>query len=245
MGFAPEDVRVHIGSRVHKDVSSSTGDDYSDVTLWIVQAAKYLQRMNDWTCHKQEFSLTLTAGTYEYPYSSAVWSGAALVRPRKIQMDAIRQIDSSRRLTFVDEIEEVDRLLGSQWRDANTQDVVPRYATIRGNSLIVAGKPSASFISDYPTLEGYYYRGEALVTSAADWETTDFEFFDDFYMDVVDLAIIFGMQQEDETEFRTMLQQWNSNRLPELRGYDHTPSSDEQIATPGWYGSVEGESYIH
>jgi len=245
MAFAPSDVRSHVGGRVHKDVSSSTGDDYTDVTLWIVQAARYLQRVNDWTCHKEEFSLTLTASTYIYPFSSAVWSSAALTRPRKIQGDSIRPIGTNNNLRWVDEIEEIGRLLGGQWRDSATGDVVPKYATSRSNSLIVAGKPSAAFIADFATLEGYYFQSEQLDTSSTDWETTDFAFHEDFFMDLVDLSVTFGLQQEDESEFRTMLQQWNQVRLPELRGYDETPHSDEQLETVGWYGSVEGETYIY
>jgi|ETNvirenome_6_85_1030632.scaffolds.fasta_scaffold01043_3 hypothetical protein len=245
MPYAPEDIRPHIGDRVHKDVSTTGTDDYLHVTRWIIQAGYHLQRINDWTCHKQEFSLTLTAGTYAYAYTDTVWDGAALVRPRKLQVDSIRRVNSNKRLIWRDEAEEIDRDLGGNWKDSASANTVSDYASLRGNSLIIAGKPSSDYVSSHPTLEGYYYRGEDFDSSGGDWETTDFAFHSDFFMDHVDLCIIFGMQQEDESEFRTMLAHWDRTRLPELRGYDPTPHSDEQIHVVDWYGAVEGESYIY
>ena len=243
MPYAPEDIRDHIGDRTHKDVDDSGTDDYVHVTRWMVQAGRHLQRVNDWSCHKEEFSLTLSEGVYKYAYAAAVWGGAALVRPRKFQGDSIRPVNTKRTLKWRDEIEEIDRGLGGQWRDSATANTTPQFVSMMGNQLIVAGKPSAGFIADFATLEGYYYLSEDFVTSGDDWETTDFKFYDDFFMDHVDLCIIFGMQQEDESEFRTMLAHWDRTRLPELRGYDPTPHSDEQLNRVGWV--AEGENRIY
>lgn len=232
------DIMQPVARRAHKVIAAAdaTSDDYLDVLAWVQEAVRYLTKVNNWECHKAEWELTtattpaLTAGTYSYALRTLKSDY------RLLQGDAVYYADY--RLEFYAEIAEVDRRLGGpRWKRAAGASGVPLYASLLGNSLVLAPKPSAAFVSQYGTdgLYGYYWRSEAV----SDVSATLF-LYDDFFPDLVEVSLIFGLQQEDDAESRTQLNLWESKRLPLLRGHDPAPMSDDQVDTAAFALGVEG-----
>ena len=232
------DLLTSVGYQAHRSsgIADAVSDDYLDAKRWVERAIRFMQTVNDWTCHKAEFELNttdapaLTAGTYLYNMRTRYSDF------RKIQGDSLHY--GSRGLAWIDEIEEVDRHLGRQWRLSATANGTPSIVTRMGNDLVIGRKPSAEFLTANPGIYGYYYKNEDL-----DAVTTDLLFDEDFYEPLVDVAMIFALQQQDDAEFRTQLDYWTRQRLPEVRGYDPSPHSDEPIATVDWAENIEGSVY--
>jgi hypothetical protein len=228
MAFKGSDIRSAVSDRVHKNIDQTGTRAYTQATRWIQQGVRYLQGVNDWACHKNEFSLTLANDDYDYAFSASSWPTAALTRPRKLQGDSIRY--GSHFLEWKDQVEEIDRLLGPQWKDSATTSATPRYATTYANQLVIAPKPSSAFVTANSLLNGYFFQGEDVTST--NWEDSDLVFYEDLFMPLVDICNIFGMHQEDESALNIMLQRWERLELPNVRGYDFVLHSDEPIEVP-------------
>ena len=228
--MTPTDVKVIVAARGHKDVSTAGTDDDTHVNYWLRQAIRYVQQVNDWPCHKTIFSITLTADDYDYDLTTL------LTRFRKIDGSSVRS--NKRFYAWVDEIEEIDAQLGPAWKDSASGGGTPQFASLMGQQLILAQKPDAAFVASNPTVDGYYFMGED-VTSAS-WLTTELKLYEDFFDDIIEMALIYGLQQEDDSEFRSQMSYWVNHRLPGLRGYDPTVLSNEVISGPDLW--VEGSS---
>ena len=206
-------------------VTLDTGsDDYADVLRWVKMAIRYVQDAGDWQAHKAAWTLTaatspaLTAGTYEYAMRTLKSDF------RKIVADSVRYANQP--LSWKSTIEELDRSItnGPSWKDSATANGTPRYATLMGNNLILAPKPSADFITTNATVYGYYYRKEAMTSTSA-----TLLFSEGFYRFLVDVAMLYADRQEDQRGLTLALQMWRQEHLPLLRGYDETPASDESL----------------
>jgi len=193
----------------------------------------------DFECWRNEFALSLTGLTYQYPYTSAVWSGAALTRPLRFDGNSVRY--QSTHLRLVPSISRIDEMLGAAWKDS-ADGGTPRYVTEMAQSMVFGARPSLAFVVTNPTVAGYYYRGEDLSTDG--YESANLAMYDDFRPYLEELALVFALQQVDDTEFRTMLQQWDKLTLPEMRGYDHIPVDDEPISAPSWASDVDGNEDV-
>ncbi len=238
MSVTVADIKTVVASQLHKDLTAT--EDDSSVEIWVLRALRHMQR-HDFECWREEFRLALTAGTYEYPYTSTVWgasgSEAALVRPLRIDGNSVRY--SGTNLIWRESMYDMDIALGSpRWKDGNNNGT-PLYVTEKSQGLIIGAPPDQNFVDSNPAMQGYYFRGEDLKTSG--FEDVALAMYDDFFEHAVNLSNVFGMQQEDDTEFRAMLQFWNQNDLVEMRSYDHAPRSDEPIQMPSWGLYVEGE----
>lgn len=234
MSFTIDDVRTHVLEQAHKNVSAVSGSvTYNSATRWIQRAIRHFQT-HDFDCWKQEFILTLTAGTYIYPYTSAVWPTAALTRPLRLDGDSIRPYGARDPLIWVDSVQRMDEYLGGgQWKELGTTGTID-YVSERAQSIITGPAPDAAFIADSPTLRGYYFRGEDVSDTDA-----NLAMYDDFFEPLTELSLVFGTQQVDDTEFRTLLQLWEDRHLTELRGYDHVRRADEPIQAPSWARYVD------
>ena len=231
--MTPTQIKTAVALRAQKDISQSGSDDDDDVKSAVISAIRHITGScgQDWPCQKKEFTLSssttpaLTAGTYAYAMRTL------LSDFRKPQSDSIRYGNTL--LEWVDQIEEIDRRLGPQWKDSSASNGTPRYVTMLNNNLILAGKPSSSFVSN--EVKGYYYAREALSTSdSATWLTTDLMLYEDLFFFVVELSLVFLLQQEDDSNFTALLQVWEQKHLVELRGYDESPHSDERLEAPLW-----------
>lgn len=238
MPFTINNVIPYVAEQAHKNPDATSGSE-TDTTLlrWVLRAIRFMQRY-DFECWREQWALTLTAGTYQYNYTDTVWTAAALTRPLRIDGNSIRLNASDQNLGWVPSIQRMDEHLGGAWKDSGTGNGSPSLATEMSQALIIGVKPSQSFITSYSPLRGYYYMGEDL--SSANYRTTNLAMYDDFEEHLINLALVFAMQQTDDTEFRTMLQFWLQNDLVEMRGYDHVPVDDEPIPAPSWAAYVDG-----
>ena len=234
MSITVTDLKTVVAAQAHKVLSLTDHD--TAVESWVLRAIRYAQRF-DFECWRQEFSLTLTALTYVYPYASAIWPAAALTRPLRLDGDSLEYGDNSS-LAFQQSATFLDNALGGPaWKRSATGGT-PQYFTERAQSLIIGARPSTEFVADHPLLYGYYYRGEVL--SGSGFEDLDLAMYDDFYEHIVTLALVFALQQEDDTTFQTQLQYWLQHDLPLMRGYDHIIEEDEEVPAPEWALYVEG-----
>jgi len=231
MAFTGQDIMGSVAVRAHKDVSTAGSDDDSDVKEWTKQAILHVQKADDWRCHKAAWSLTtattpaLAAGTYAYNLRTL------LSNFRKLQGDSVRY--GAHRVEWKETPEQIDRTLGPAWKDG-TESGGPDLCTMMGPNLWLAPNPSASWIADYGTagVAGYYYAGEDV--TSADWEDVDLLFPDDFYIDLVNVAMIYALQTEDDSAFQVLLSQWEQAGLTRLRGYDDVPLGREPVRVPRW-----------
>jgi hypothetical protein len=238
MSFTAQEVMASIAVRAHKDISTAGSDDDLDVKEWVKQAIRHIQKADDWRCQKINFSLTtattpaLTAGTYAYALPTLI------PRYRKLLGNSVRY--GGHGLDWKENSEDIDDALGPQWKDGSKSGS-PGCVTVVGNDLWVAPNPSDAFITANGAtgISGYCYTGEDVASTtaggdAADWEDVALRFPDDFYMEVVDVAMIFALQTEDDSDFQTLLNQWERIGLTRLRGYDEVPLTDEQVPLPIW-----------
>lgn len=239
MPFSINDIKPTIAEQAHKNSLAATGSTTdTSLTRWIVRAVRHMQHY-DFECWRNEFILTVAADDYHYLYTDAVWQGAALVRPLRLDGNSIRASGQRQPLLWAPSINRIDEILGGQWKEvAADGGGTPSYVTEMAQGLIVAAVPDAAFVAAHPTLRGYYYRGEDLSTSG--YEDLDLKMYDDFRVHLENLALVFALQQGDDTEFRSLLQHWDQYELPEMRGYDHAISDDEPIQGPSWAGDVDG-----
>ena len=238
MAITVTQIKTHVTEQAHKDLGATSGSaDDNTVERWVLRAIRYMQRY-DFECWRNEFSLTLSAETYNYPYASAIWTAAALTRPLRIDgSDGAVGYGTSQWLKWKPTIKEIDVALGGHsWKRIGSG--TPTYFSQMGQSLILGCRPSSDFVASYPTLYGYYYRGEDL--SSSGFEDNDLAMYDDFFEHVINLAMVFALQQTDDSEFRTQLQYWLQSDLVEMRGYDHVPSDDEPIPPPPFARLVDG-----
>lgn len=238
MPFTINNVLPYVAEQAHKNPDASSGSE-TDTTLlrWVLRAIRFMQRY-DFECWREQWSCTLTAGTYQYNYTDTVWAGAALARPLRIDGNSIRLNATDQYLEWVPSIQRLDERLGGQWKDSGTANGSPTLATEMSQALIIGVKPSSTFVTNYSPLRGYYYRAEDL--SSSGYRTTDLAMYDDFMEHLINLACVFAFQQTDDTEFRTQLQFWLERDLPEMRAYDHVPMDDEPIPAPAWAAYVDG-----
>lgn len=243
MSFTVSDMKPYVAAQAHKNVRAAAGSTSdNDVERWILRAIRFAQR-HDFECWRAEFQLDLTAGTYLYPYSSAVWNGSALTRPLRLDgSDEGVGYGSSQYLKWVATIKRMDEVLGGHsWKRDTTKRGTPNYFSEMQQSLVIGVPPSQDFIDTNPSLYGYYYRGEDLSTSG--FEDVALAAYDDFFEHLVNLSLVFATQQEDDTEFNTLLQYWLQHDLVEMRGYDHVSSDDEPIPAPPFATYVEGSDH--
>jgi hypothetical protein len=228
-----------VSRRAHMSIEDDGSDYYADVLAAVRLAVRYLQGVNDWSCHKAMWSLTasttpaLTAGTYEYAMRTLNSDF------RKIQADAIHWGNNGTPLFFYDEIEEFGRRIGPEWKRSATANGSPELATMMGQSLVIGPKPSQAWITINGEIHGYYYRAESLTTVGA-----TLLMYEDFFEALVEVALIYLLNQEDDSDFRALLQHWEQSRLQELRGYEPSPQSTEQVSTTAWAGAFNnGRSF--
>lgn len=238
--MTPAELKTDVALRVHKDISTADTDDDQDVESWVLQSIRHISGSvgQDWECQKKEWTLSsastpaLTGNTYAY--SLRTLFGTAGLKYRKLQSDAIRY--GGTMLEYVDEMEEIDRRLGPAWKDV-ADGGSPRYASVMGNNLILAPVPGTSFAAQ-KTIAGYYYAEEKLEDAdgdtAGDWKNEELMLFDDLRFFVVELAVVFGLQQEDDSNYGRALDTWERKHMTELRGYDQSPHSNEQLEGPLW-----------
>jgi len=229
MSFTGQNIMTSAAARAHKDLTDTDAD--TDVKEWVKQAILYLQKIDDFQCHKTTFALTtastpaLTALTYAYNMRTLV------TRFRKLAGNSVRV--GSHMIEWMESPEDIDAELGQDWKDGS-QSGVPDYCTLVSHNLWLAPAPSSSFVTTYTGstsgVRGYCYVGEDVTTT--NWEDVALLFSDDFYMDLVDLALIFATQVEDDDNFRTLLQQWEQAGLNRVRGYDEVPLTNERIKGP-------------
>ena len=238
------DIKAHVFEQSHKDSSASAGStDDNTVERWILRAIRYMQR-HDFECWRNEFEVALTAGTYRYLYTDAAWNGdsTALVRPLRLDGNSVRYGKSL--LKWAPSIRALDeRMGGPSWKDSDDDGGTPSWVSEMGGGLVIAGKPIQAFIDVNASLKGYYYKGEDLSTSG--FENLGLAMYDDFFEHIVNLALVFAMQQTDDSEFRTLLGDWRNNDLVEMRGYDHVSSDDESVPAPLWATFVDGAQHTY
>ena len=218
-----------VSRRSHLGIDDENSDDYADVLAAVRLAVRYLQRVNDWDCHKDDWSLTastspaLTAGTYKYDMRTLKTDF------RKLQAGAVYWGDNSSRMEFHEQVEEIDRVMGPQWKRTSANNGNPVLAAMMGQQLILAPKPSQAWITANAEIYGYYYKAESLTTVGA-----TLLFYEDFFEPLTEISLIYLLQQEDDADFRSLLQHWEQSRLQEMRGYDPSPQSTQQVAVPPW-----------
>jgi len=231
MAFAIDDISPHVAEELHKE--TSLPDEATTVNRWIFRAIRAIQRLY-FECWKEELSLSLTAGTYRYPYTSAIWGGAALVRPLRIDGNSFRY--GSNPLSWRESIGRLDRVLGGpEWKDTASTGGTPRWVTEMAQCIIIGVKPDSDFVSDNPTLGGYYFRGEDLSDTSV-----DLKMYDDLQDYVIDLAKTIGAHQEDDNALGLLVSQWVQKHEPDMRAYDHAPREEEPIQPPSWGAHVYG-----
>ena len=94
MSFSLLEVMDPVSRRAHVEIDDSTSDDYADALSWTKSGIRWIQRINNWSCHKDDFEISsattpaLTAGTYKYDMT--------VLKPdfRKLQADSIRYGDT-------------------------------------------------------------------------------------------------------------------------------------------------------
>ena len=109
MPFTINNVLPYIAEQAHKNPDASSGSE-TDTTLlrWVLRAIRFMQRY-DFECWREQWSLTLTAGTYQYAYADAVWaSAAALTRPLRIDGNSVGLNASDSVLEWVPTIRRID-----------------------------------------------------------------------------------------------------------------------------------------
>jgi len=229
MAFSIDDIRPPVAEELHKETSLTA--EALTVNRWIFRAIRGIQRL-DFECWKNEPELTLTPGTYRYPYTSSIWTAAALTRPLRIDGNSFRYGDTS--LVWRESIGRIDRFLGgASWKDSTASGGSPQYITEMGQAIIVGKKPDTTFVTANPTLKGYYFRGEDLSDT-----TADLAMYDDLQEYVIDLAKIIGAHQEDDNAIGLLVNQWVQRHEVEMRAYDHAPREEEPIQSPSWGGNV-------
>lgn len=235
MSFTAQNIMDSVANRAHKVINTQGSDDELEVREWVKQAILYLQGVEDWRSHKDDFSITtsttpaLVAETYKYAMRTL------LTLFRKLQGDSVRYARIF--LAWKETPEDIDRALGPNWKDAD-QSGVPRCVTMMKNNLILAPKPSQSWIDAQGAagLHGYCYLGDDVFTTTegSEWWDQTLLFDQDLYMPLVNVSLIFATQTDDDSNFQTLLQNWEQNELTRLRGYDDVPMSEEQLKAPGW-----------
>jgi hypothetical protein len=239
MSFTINDIKDTVAAQAHRPTGSASGSvTDSHLNRWITRAIRKMQQY-DFDCWRNEFTLTMSQDVYHYLYTDTAWSGAALVRPLRLDGNSIRPAGQSRPLQWTDTIQRIDEVLGGQWKEVGTDGGgTPTYVTEMAQGLIVGAVPDSSFIATSSTMRGYYFRGEDLSTSG--YEDLALKMYDDFRVYLEELALVYSLQQEDDSEFRSLLQYWESATLPNMRGYDHVIRDDEPIPPPGWAMDVHG-----
>lgn len=237
--MTPAQLKTTIAYRAHK-VLTTAGDDEDDLKVeeWVKSAIRYVQACEDWSCHRDFWSLTaattpaLTAGTYAYDLSTLKTDF------RKPVGDSVRYGGSRTQIELEEDFSEMNRKLGHNWRDAATQNGNPRLCSFLGKTLYVGPKPSASFISTYSSIEGEYFKAEDI--SGASWLTSTLLFWEDFYNYLVDVAMIYADYENDEGHLSIALQHWKDTQLTELRGFDPAPVSKDQAEAADLFGGEGG-----
>jgi len=129
-------------------------------------------------------SLTLVAGTYSYALASDVF---------RLRKDSFRYGGFESYLKWIDNAEEIDRILGPDWKDSATANGTPLYVSRLGNAVWVAPKASQAFIDDSTTsgaLNYYYLRHEPVAGTLYIPDT--------FFACAVHAALAEGLKQKDE-----------------------------------------------
>ena len=231
--MTPAQLKVTVAYRAHKVLTSAgTSRDDLKVNEWVKSAIRYIQECEDWSCHRDFWSLTasttpaLAAGTAAYNL------GTLKSDFRKLVGDSVRY--GRQEIEYEDDMAEMARRLGRDWRDSGVANGVPKLCCLMGKTLYIGPKPSQSFITQYSSIEGEYFVTEDI--SSASWLTTSLRFWEDFYNYLVDVAMIFADYENDESQLNTALSQWNGVELTRLRGFDPAPVSKDQLADPILFG---------
>lgn len=235
MSFNAQNIMDSVANRAHKIIVTQDSDDELEVREWVKQSILYLQAVEDWRSHKDDFSIT-TSTTPALAADTAKYAMRTLKTYfRKLQGDSVRY--GRVFLEWMETPEDIDRALGPNWKDAGKSGV-PRVCTMMKNNLVIAPQPSQSWIDAHGAagIHGYYYLGDDVFTETqgSEWWDVTLLFDQDLFMPLVNVSLIFATQTDDDTNFQTLLTNWEQNELTRLRGYDDVPLSEEQVRTPSW-----------
>ena len=187
-------------AQLSADVAAVGGLDYGEEQTtsdrWAKGGLRMIGRAGAWEWLRAHTSFSLTAGTYNYAFST-IASDLFRIDTRTVRVGASTYLEWGR-------IQNIDEFLGPDWKDAGADRETPAYVTRVGNSLWVARIPDA-----VATVSFYYFRSEAY--------DGNLYLPDELYECAIEASLAFGFTQEDDPRADSMLQRFTSVHLPEMR----------------------------
>ena len=156
----------------------------------------------------------MTAGTYEYSLASDLFR----IDTKSIRTGGRSTVLSWRTQRWIDEYLEPD------WKDSDSVNGTPQYATRFGTKLWLARKPDTTYAAN--TIKYLYWRSDV---------STGALYLPDDFLDVaVQAALAYWYLAEDDPRSESQLAKWNNFYLPELRGSKLDMNFEDQMYSPDW-----------
>jgi hypothetical protein len=216
------ELKTRIATRSHKDLSRTEED--ADVGRWAKAGIELVESEDSWSWLYKDFTISLVANTYAYDWPSAM---------EKFDSNTLRYGGSNTYLAYARNAENIDRYLSPSWRDSSGSQGTPKYFTDFGRKFWIAQKPSSDFVSSNPTLYLYGYTTDLASVEDSPSSSTTLLIPYRAANAYVEAALMVGLQQEDDPDWRTYQQVFDAN-IQRLRGFDVSVASTDEVLLPEW-----------
>ena len=221
------ELKARIASRSHKDLGRS--EELDDVERFAKAGIELVEAEDSWSWLYKAFSISLVAGTYEYDWPTGL---------ERFDVKTFRYAGSGSYLEYARIAENIDHHLGPDWRDAGSATSDPRYYVDFGRKFWIAPKPSSGFVSSNSTIHLYGYTSDLATLSGTPTDATEMLLPERSANTFVEAALMVGLQQEDDPDWKTYQQIFQSNII-RLRTFDASVASTDEVLLPEWSPYME------
>ena len=220
MALTWSEYKSRIADRAHKDLSVAEED--SDVTRWAKAGIELVESEDSWSWLYKDFNITMVADTYAYDWPTGL---------EKFDANTFRYGGSGSYLSYARRVENIDNYLGPHWRDSSGTTGTPKHFADFGRQIWIAPKPNAAFITSNPTLYLYGYTTDLVAVEGSPVAATVLLIPFRAANAYVEAALMVGLQQEDDPDWRSYQQIFESN-IQRLRGFDVSVASTDEVLLP-------------
>ena len=221
------ELKTRVAARSHKDLTRT--EEVADVGRWAKAAIELVEAEDSWSWLQKSFTISMVADTYEYDWPTGL---------EKFDSGTFRYSGIGSYLQYARIVENIDKHLGPQWRDATGSQGTPKFFADFGRKIWIAPKPSSGFVSTNGTLYLYGFTSDLHTVEGSPTSSTTLLIPYRAANTYVEAALMVGLQQEDDPDWKSYQQIFDSN-IQRLRAFDSSVASSDEVSLPEWTPHME------
>lgn len=219
------ELKNRIALRAHKKLNRT--DEVGDVEYWAKAGIEAVENDEAWPWLRSANTIAIgspdSGTTYQYAWPAAL---------SRFDSRSFHCGGSGSYLAYARRPENIDEILGPQWRTDAAQAGEPGYVVEFGRTFWLAPAPTAAFATDNPTLHYYGWSSDlATIELEATTDSTTLLMPRRTVDTYVCAALKEGLQQEDDPDWRIFESKFRS-QVQNLRAFNEVVAGDAELALP-------------